>query len=110
MVQFWPFSSLLTLAAFHLFNIIDFYINLLWKVLALLLAAYNYVLDQKVSRLERKCDRLNQSATVVNQLNCKIDANRVKDQSSRLAQRERQSQQCSSSDRQCAQPLLPSNR
>ena len=42
MVRFWPFSTLLTLAAFHLFAIIEFYINLLWKILTLLLAIHVY--------------------------------------------------------------------
>ena len=106
MVHFWPFPSLLTLAAFHLINIIDFYINLLWKVFTVLLAVYVYTLDQRVSKLEEKCVRLNQPAPV----ELAIHAGRIEHLSSRHARRAHQNQQCPSSDPQCDQPLLSGNR
>ena len=124
MVQFWPFSNLLTLAAFHLFNIVEFYINLLLKILALLLASYVFVLDRRVQRLEQKCDTLNQ---IVININSKSeseppswDPDRMKqlalvqhctqqssssDPLKELAL-QRRAKQSSSSDPQCAQPLL----
>ena len=124
MVQFWPFSNLLTLAAFHLFNIVEFYINLMLKILALLLASYVFVLDRKVQRLEQKCATLNQ---IVININSKseseppsCDPDRMKqlalfqhrpqqssssDPFKELALK-RRAQQSPSSDPQCAQPLL----
>ena len=124
MVQFWPFSNLLTLAAFHLFNIVEFYINLILKILALLLASYVFVLDRKVQRLEQKCATLNQ---IVININSKseseppsCDPDRMKqlalfqhrpqqssssDPFKELALK-RRAQQSPSSDPQCAQPLL----
>ena len=124
MVQFWPFSNLLTLAAFHLFNIVEFYINLILKILALLLASYVFVLDQKVQRLEHKCATLNR---IVININSKseseppsCDPDRMKqlalfqhrpqqssssDPFKELALK-RRAQQSPSSDPQCAQPLL----
>ena len=107
MVQFWPFSNLLTLAAFHLFNIVEFYINLLLKILALLLASYVFVLDRKVQRLEQKCDRLNQVVININRPDSpSFDPNRMK----QLALRQHHTQQSSSSDRQCVQPLLATSQ
>ena len=107
MVKFWPFPKLLTLAAFHLFSIIEFYVNLLWKMLTLLLAIYVYVLDQKLSRLERKYNRL--SRTLTNEP--KFDPSKAKELSSLQAQGGRSKQQpCSPPDLQCAQPLLPAKR
>ena len=124
MVQFWPFSNLLTLAAFHLFNIVEFYINLILKILALFLASYVFVLDRKVQRLEQKCATLNQ---IVININSKseseppsCDPDRMKqlalfqhrpqqssssDPFKELALK-RRAQQSPSSDPQCAQPLL----
>ena len=105
LVKFWPFPKLLTLAAFHLFNIIEFYVNLLWKILTILLAIYVYVLDQKLSRLERKFNRLNRTNEP------KFDPSKAKELSSLQAQGGRSKQQpCSPPDLQCAQPLLPANR
>ena len=105
MVKFWPFPKLLTLAAFHLFNIIEFYVNLLWKILTILLAIYVYVLDQKLSRLERKYNRLNRTNEP------KFDPSKAKELSSLQAQGGRSKQQpCSPPDLQCAQPLLPAKR
>ena len=124
MVQFWPFSNLLTLAAFHLFNIVEFYINLLLKILTLFLASYVFVLDRRVQRLEQKCDTLNQ---IVININSKSeseppswDPDRMKQlalvqhctqQSSssdplKELDLQRRAKQSSSSDPQCAQPLL----
>ena len=107
MVKFWPFSNLLTLAAFHLFNIIEFYINLLLKILALLLAAYVFILDRKVQRLEQKCDRLNQ---VVININRSEPPSCVPDRMKQLALRQHRIQQSSPSDPQCAQPLLATSQ
>ena len=107
MVQFWPFSNLLTLAAFHLFNIVEFYINLLLKILALLLASYVFVLDRKVQRLEQKCDQLNQ---VVINFNRSDSPSCVPDRMKQLALRQHHTQQSSSSDRQCVQPLLATSQ
>ena len=105
LVKFWPFPKLLTLAAFHLFNIIEFYVNLLWKILTILLAIYVYVLDQKLSRLERKFNRLNRTNEP------KFDPSKAKELSSLQAQGGRSKQQpCSPPDLQCAQPLLPTKR
>ena len=107
MVQFWPFSNLLTFAAFHLFNIVEFYINLLLKILALLLASYVFVLDRKVQRLEQKCDQLNQVVININRPDSpSCDPNRMK----QLALRQHHTQQSSSSDRQCVQPLLATSQ
>ena len=102
-VRFWPFSTLLTLAAFHLFAIIEFYINLLWKILTLLLAIHVYRLDRRVSRLEEICDSRDK-----NQANLRIDFNSVKTGCSRHAQQSRSSQQppCPPTDPQSLQPLL----
>ena len=105
LVKFWPFPKLLTLAAFHLFNIIEFYVNLLWKILTILLAVYVYVLDQKISRLERQFNDLNRT------IEPKFDPSKAKELSSLQAQGNRSKQQpCSPPDLQCAQPLLPAKR
>ena len=105
LVKFWPFPKLLTLAAFHLFNIIEFYVNLLWKILTILLAVYVYVLDQKISRLEQRFNDLNRT------IEPKLDPSKVKELSSLQAQGNRSKQQpCSPPDLQCAQPLLPAKR
>ena len=105
LVKFWPFPKLLTLAAFHLFNIIEFYVNLLWKILTILLAVYVYVLDQKISRLEQRFNDLNRT------IEPKLDPSKVKELSSLQAQGGRSKQQpCSPPDLQCAQPLLPAKR
>ena len=55
MVHLWPFVSLFTLASYHLFTIVDFYINLLWKILTVFLAVYTFILSQRVTRLEARC-------------------------------------------------------
>ena len=105
MVKFWPFPKLLTLAAFHLFSIIEFYVNLLWKILTILLAVYVYVLDQKISRLERQFNNLNRT------IEPKFDPSKAKELSSLQAQGGRSKQQpCSPPDLPCAQPLLPAKR
>ena len=105
LVKFWPFPKLLTLAAFHLFNIIEFYVNLLWKILTILLAVYVYVLDQKISRLEQRFNDLNRT------IEPKLDPSKVKELSSLQAQGGRSKQQpCSPPDLPCAQPLLPAKR
>ena len=103
MVRFWPFSTLLTLAAFHLFAIIEFYINLLWKILTLLLAIHVYRLDRKVSRYKEMCDARNKP-----QANPKIDSITVKTRCSQHARKTRSSQPpCPPPDPQSVQPLLP---
>ena len=105
LVKFWPFPKLLTLAAFHLFNIIEFYVNLLWKILTILLAVYVYVLDQKISRLEQRFNDLNRT------IEPKLDPSKVKELSSLQAQGGRSKHQpCSPPDLPCAQPLLPAKR
>ena len=124
MVQFWPFSNLLTLAAFHLFNIVEFYINLLLKILALLLASYVYVLDRRVQRLEQKCDTLNRIVININSKSESKSQSWDPDRMKQLALNQhctqqssssdplkelalqRRAKQPSSSDPQCAQPLL----
>ena len=128
MVQFWPFSNLLSLAAFHLFNIIEFYINLLLKILTLFLASYVFVLDRRVQRLEHKCDTLKQ---IVINFNSKSESNFQSwgsDRCKKLALKQHGNQQSSSSDPhkelalqrrakqplssdpQCAQPLLSTSQ
>ena len=128
MVQFWPFSNLLTLAAFHLFNIVEFYINLLLKILTLFLASYVFVLDRRVQRLEHKCDTLKQ---IVINFNSKSESNSQSwgsDRCKQLALNQHGNQQSSSSDPhkelalqrrakqpfssdpQCAQPLLSTSQ
>ena len=128
MVQFWPFSNLLTLAAFHLFNIVEFYINLLLKILTLFLASYVFVLDRRVQRLEHKCDTLKQ---IVINFNSKSESNSQSwgsDRCKLLALKQHGNQQSSSSDPhkelalqrrakqpfssdpQCAQPLLSTSQ
>ena len=105
LVKFWPFPKLLTLAAFHLFNIIEFYVNLLWKILTILLAVYVYVLDQKISRLEQRFNDLNRT------IEPKLNPSKVKELSSFQAQGGRSKHQpCSPPDLPCAQPLLPAKR
>ena len=105
LVKFWPFPKLLTLAAFHLFNIIEFYVNLLWKILTILLAVYVYVLDQKISRLEQRFNDLNRT------IEPKLNPSKVKELSSLQAQGGRSKHQpCSPPDLPCAQPLLPAKR
>ena len=106
MVQFWPFSNLLTLAAFHLFNIVEFYINLMLKILALLLASYVFVLDQKVQRLEHKCATLNRIVININSKSESEPPSCDPDRMKQLALFQHRPQQSSSSDPQCAQPLL----
>ena len=106
MVQFWPFSNLLTLAAFHLFNIVEFYINLMLKILALLLASYVFVLDRKVQRLEQKCATLNQIVININSKSESEPPSCDPDRMKQLALFQHRPQQSSSSDPQCAQPLL----
>ena len=128
MVQFWPFSNLLTLAAFHLFNIVEFYINLLLKILTLFLASYVFVLDRRVQRLEHKCDTLKQ---IVINFNSKSESNSQSwgsDRCKQLALNQHGNQQSSSSDPHkelalqrrakqpfssdppCAQPLLSTSQ
>lgn len=128
MVQFWPFSNLLSLAAFHLFNIVEFYINLLLKILTLFLASYVFVLDRRVQRLEHKCDTLKQ---IVINFNSKSESNSQSwgsDRCKQLALNQHGNQQSSSSDPhkelalqrrakqpfssdpQCAQPLLSTSQ
>ena len=128
MVQFWPFSNLLSLAAFHLFNIVEFYINLLLKILTLFLASYVFVLDRRVQRLEHKCDTLKQ---IVINFNSKSESNFQSwgsDRCKKLALKQHGNQQSSSSDPhkelalqrrakqpfssdpQCAQPLLSTSQ
>ena len=103
MVRFWPFSTLLTLAAFHLFAIIEFYINLLWKILTLLLAIHVYRLDRKVSRYKEMCDARSKP-----QANPKIDSITVKTRCSQHARKTRSGQPPRPPpDPQSAQPLLP---
>ena len=128
MVQFWPFSNLLSLAAFHLFNIVEFYINLLLKILTLFLASYVFVLDRRVQRLEHKCDTLKQ---IVINFNSQSESNSQawgSDRCKQLALNQHGNQQSSSSDPHkelalqrrakqpfssdppCAQPLLSTSQ
>ena len=55
MVHLWPFVKLFTLASYHLFAIVDFYINMLWKILTVFLAVYTFILSQRITRLEARC-------------------------------------------------------
>lgn len=56
-VRLWPFASLISLALFHLLSMIDFYLNLFWKVLTLLLMVYAYVLSNRIERLQCETQR-----------------------------------------------------
>ena len=111
MVYFWPFTKLFSLAAFHLFNVIDFYINLLWKLFTVILAVYVFTLNQRVSRLEIKCDSLNQNIQITQNIKQKrpIDPDELKEGVKRQAEH-RNRQQNLVSDPQSAQCLLPQNR
>ena len=101
-VRFWPFTNLLTFAAFHLLSIIEVYLNLLWKIVTVILLVYVYLLSQRVKRLEFKCKNLNQSALI--QL-CPMNSDGLKHLSSRHARRAHHHHQLPS-DPQSSERLL----
>jgi hypothetical protein len=54
MVRIWPFSYLISLALYHLLSVIEFYLNLLWKIATLFLFVYVYILANRLSNVQNK--------------------------------------------------------
>jgi hypothetical protein len=54
MVKIWPFSYLIPLALYHLLSVIEFYINLLWKIASLFLFVYVYILANRLANVQNK--------------------------------------------------------
>ena len=110
MVHLWPFVSLFTLASYHLFTIVDFYINMLWKILTVLLAVYTFILNQRVTRLEARCLTCERryEASDQTQLPALKDLSNLKKLASRHARH--QIQLTDHHEPDSAQSLLPKSR
>ena len=54
MVRIWPFSYLISLALYHLLSVIEFYLNLLWKIATLFLFVYVYILANRLANVQNK--------------------------------------------------------
>ena len=54
MVKIWPFSYLISLALYHLLSVIEFYINLFWKIASLFLFVYVYILANRLANVQNK--------------------------------------------------------
>ena len=104
-VDFWPFKILLSLAAFHLMSIIQFYISLIFNLLILGLACYVYVLSNRISRLEWEVARVKSKSQTVGLCTFK-DLDQVKQMSNRQAQRQRFQQPDTRPDPDCILRLI----
>ena len=105
-VCLWPFAQLISLAMFNLFTIIEFFINLVWKILTALLAVYIWTLGKRIHRLECIVSQLQKDKKPQRKMCTFKHPDKVKQVTSKQAKNDRFALQDIRSDPDCVQQFM----